>query len=155
MRESRSDSARTAKTGGLFASVLTFFFHTAITRMWQGVAAVPFGPSMFDRGTAGALVGLMTHICVAFGWSAIFYLIYERSAWIRQVIGTRFGVLKVASVYGPCIWLFMSLVVIPTLLHRPSNITIRWWIQLIGHIPFVAMPIVTQIGRDARSAESR
>jgi len=71
------------------------------------------------------------------------------------VIGTRFGVLKVASVYGQCIWLFMSLVVIPTLLHSPSNITIRWWIQLIGHIPFVAMPIVTQIGRDARSAESR
>ena len=41
----------------------------------------------------------------------------------------------------------MSLVVIPLLLHRPPSFTIRWWVQFFGHIPFVALPIVTMIGR--------
>jgi len=52
---------------------------------------------------------------------------------------------KVAALYGPFIWMVMSLVVIPLLLHRPPTITIRWWIQLIGHIPFVGVPIVASI----------
>jgi hypothetical protein len=41
----------------------------------------------------------------------------------------------------------MSLVVIPVLVHRPPAVTIRWWVQLIGHIPFVALPIVGAISR--------
>jgi hypothetical protein len=43
----------------------------------------------------------------------------------------------------------MSLAVIPLLMHRPPAINIRWWIQLIGHIPFVGIPIVASIGRGA------
>ena len=35
----------------------------------------------------------------------------------------------------------MSLVVIPLLVHRPPSITFRWWVQLIGHAPFVGLPI--------------
>ena len=66
----------------------------------------------------------------------------KRSAWIRRVLSSRFGVIKVASLYGPFIWLVMSLVVIPLLVHRPPSIGVRWWIQLIGHIPFVGIPIV-------------
>jgi uncharacterized membrane protein YagU involved in acid resistance len=55
-------------------------------------------------------------------------------------------VFAVAAVYGPVIWLVMSLVVIPMLTHRPPAINIRWWVQLVGHVPFVALPIVTLIG---------
>jgi uncharacterized membrane protein YagU involved in acid resistance len=51
-------------------------------------------------------------------------------------------VLKVASVYGPCIWLVMSLLIIPVLTQRPPAISIRWWIQLAGHFPFVGLPVV-------------
>jgi hypothetical protein len=36
----------------------------------------------------------------------------------------------------------MSLAVIPLLLHRPPAITVRWWIQFVGHAPFVGLPIV-------------
>lgn len=43
--------------------------------------------------------------------------------------------------------LVMSLAVIPFFLHRLPAITIRWWVQLIGHIPVVALPIVASIGR--------
>jgi hypothetical protein len=38
-------------------------------------------------------------------------------------------VVKVASVYGPFIWMVMSLAVIPLLLHRPPTINVRWWVQ--------------------------
>jgi len=36
----------------------------------------------------------------------------------------------------------MSLVVIPLLVHHAPTFSIRWWIQLVGHFPFVGLPIV-------------
>jgi hypothetical protein len=88
------------------------------------------------------VLGVLMHFGVAFGWSAVFLFLVMRSSWIRGLLSSRFGVVKVASLYGPFIWLVMSLAVIPLLVHRPPAITIRWWIQLIGHMPFVGMPIV-------------
>jgi hypothetical protein len=51
----------------------------------------------------------------------------------------------------------MSLLVIPALTGRPPAITSRWWIQLAAHIPFVALPIVTVVGRglNVRGSEVR
>jgi len=45
--------------------------------------------------------------------------------------------------------MIMSLVVIPLLVHRPPTITIRWWVQLVGHVPFVAIPIAAGVRRPA------
>ncbi len=88
------------------------------------------------------------HFGVALFWSVVFLLLYENSERIRSAVASRYGVLKVASLYGPLIWLVMSLIVIPLLVHRPPNLNFRWLVQLIGHIPFVAVPIVWSIGRD-------
>jgi hypothetical protein len=44
----------------------------------------------------------------------------------------------------------MSAAVIPLLTHQAVAITPRWWIQLVGHIAFVGLPIVWAIGRDER-----
>jgi uncharacterized membrane protein YagU involved in acid resistance len=63
---------------------------------------------------------------------------------------SRYGPLKIAAVYGPFIWLVMSLMVIPLLLHRPPTITDRWWTQLIGHVPFVGLPIAWSFARALR-----
>jgi hypothetical protein len=30
---------------------------------------------------------------------------------------------------------------------------VRWWIQLFAHIPFVALPIVTVVGRGLNARE--
>ena len=49
--------------------------------------------------------------------------------------------------YGPCVWLVMSLVLIPLLRHLPPALTVRWWIQLVGHVPFVGVPIVWSVAR--------
>ena len=134
---------------GLFSSVLSVaFYHSTVTRLFQGVASTLLGPAAFDGGLKTAALGVQTHFGVAFGWSAVFLVLLDRSAWIRGLLGSPRGVLKVASLYGPFVWLVMSLAVIPLLLHRPPAITGRWWVQLIGHIPFVGWPIVWSIGKD-------
>jgi hypothetical protein len=142
----------TGVTDGLFACVLAlFFYHSTVTRLWQGVASVLLGKSALDGGLTTAWIGVLMHFGVAFTWSAVFLFLFSRSSWIRAQVASRNGVIKVASVYGPFIWMAMSLIVIPLLVHRPPSITTRWWIQLIGHIPFVGLPIVWSIGRGARS----
>jgi hypothetical protein len=140
----------TAITDGLFACVQSLINNSTITRLWQGVASVLLGRSAFDGGTRTALIGVLMHIAVAFTWSGIFLLLVMRSAWLRRVLQSRAGVFKVAVVYGPIIWLVMSLAVIPLLVHRAPNITPRWWIQLIGHAVFVGLPIVATIAAGVR-----
>ena len=139
----------TGVTDGLFSSVLSVaFYHSTVTRLFQGVASTLLGPAAFDGGLRTAALGVLMHFGVALGWSAVFLVLHDRSPWIRRRLGSPYGALKVASLYGPCIWLLMSLAVIPLLLHRPPAITVRWWVQLIGHIPFVGLPIVASVGKD-------
>jgi hypothetical protein len=56
-------------------------------------------------------------------------------------------------VYGPMIWLVMSLLVIPTLRHAPAAFGFRWAVQLAGHFPFVGLPIVWSIASPDRSPQ--
>lgn len=144
----------TGVTDGLFSSVLSAtVYGSTVTRLFQGVAATLLGTQAFDGGTRTALLGALMHFGVAFGWSAVFLLLVMRSARIRRVLAAPHGVVKVASLYGPFVWLVMSLAVIPLLVHGPPAINIRWWVQLIGHIPFVGLPIVASIGRGVRGPE--
>jgi hypothetical protein len=132
----------TGVTDGLFSSVLSAaFYHSTATRLFQGVASVLLGPRAFDEGTRSAAIGLAMHFGVAFGWSTVFVLLAS-TTWVRRMLRSRYGVVTVASVYGPFIWTVMSVVVIPLLVHRPPAINLRWWVQFVGHIPFVALPIV-------------
>lgn len=138
----------TGVTDGLFSSVLSVaFYHSTVERLFQGVAATLLGPEAFNGGIRTAVVGILMHFGVAFTWSAVFLFCVARSPWIRGVLGSPYGKLRIAALYGPVVWLVMSLAVIPLLLHRPPTISLRWWIQLLGHIPFVGIPIVASIGR--------
>ena len=135
-----------ALVDGLWAVVLSVgFYGSTFARLWQGVAAVPLGPGAMDGGTRTTLVGLLLHVAVAFTWSGVFVLLARQLPALRSAIGTVGGALVVAAVYGPFIWAVMSLVVIPTLTQRAPTITIRWWIQLLGHIAFVGTPIVLSV----------
>lgn len=139
----------TAVIDAIFSSVLVIvFYHSTFARLWQGVASTLLGKAALDGGNRTVAIGLTMHFGVALAWSVVFLLLYENSARIRSLVASRYGVLKVASVYGPLIWLVMSLVVIPLLVHRPPSFTYRWLVQLLGHIPFVAVPIVWSTGRD-------
>jgi hypothetical protein len=146
----------TGVTDGLWACVLAlFFYHSTVTRLWQGVASVLLGKSALDGGTTTALIGVLIHFGVAFGWSAVFLFVVMRSSWVRAQLASPNGVLKIASLYGPFIWIVMSLAVIPLFTHRPPAITFRWLVQVIGHIPFVGLPIVWSIARPGHSEQER
>ena len=147
-------SSRLARAGmltgvvdGVWAIVLTLLYGRTVTRLFQGIAATAFGDGMYKGGLPTTLLGVVMHFGVAFAWSAIFLLLVTRSQWLRGVLDSRYGVVKIAAVYGPVIWIVMSVVVIPLLVHRPVTITYRWWIQLAGHIAFVGMPMIWSIGR--------
>ena len=143
----------TAIVDGLFSSALSVFaYHSTVTRLFQGVAAALLGSAAFDGGTRTAVVGVLMHVGVAFGWSAVFLLLVSRLPAIRRVVASPNGVARTAALYGPFVWMVMSLAVIPALMHRAPAITIRWWIQFFGHIPFVAVPIVASIGTGPAAA---
>jgi hypothetical protein len=114
---------------------------------------VLLGPGAFDGGLRTALVGLAMHVAVAFTWAAVFLVLVRRAAWLRQILRSRYGVLEVAAVYGPFVWTVMSLVVIPVLVRRPPTINFRWWVQLVGHIPFVGLPIVAGIASSPQAGQ--
>jgi hypothetical protein len=140
----------TGVTDGLFSSVLSVvFYHSTAQRLFQGVASTLLGAKAFTGGGLTFALGVLMHFGVAFGWSVVFLLIVKRARRIHTLLNSPYGVIKVASLYGPFIWLVMSLAVIPILLQRPPAINIRWLVQLIGHIPFVGIPIVASIGRSA------
>lgn len=146
----------TGITDGLFSSVLSVaFYHSTAQRLFQGVASTLIGAEAFNGGNLTFALGVLMHFGVAFGWSVVFMLVVKRARWIRGLLNSRYGVIKVAALYGPFIWMVMSLAVIPVLLQRPPAINIRWLVQLIGHIPFVGIPIVASIGRDATRSEAK
>lgn len=137
-----------------FASCLSVFaYGSTFARLWQGVASVVLGPSALQGGTRTIVAGLALHVCVAFTWSAVFLTLAKSIPAIQRIIATPGGILAVAALYGPSIWIVMSLVVIPLASGRPPSITVRWFIQLVAHIPFVALPIVTVVGRGLNARE--
>src|SRR5436189_584414 len=105
-----------------FASCLSVFvYNNTFERFWQGIASVLLGPSALQGGTRTMLIGIAMHFGVALAWSSVFVglaLVWSR---LRQLIATGAGVLGVAAVYGPIVWLTMSLIVIPSLTGRPPS----------------------------------
>jgi uncharacterized membrane protein YagU involved in acid resistance len=148
----------TAIVDGMFSSVLNVAaYGSTVSRLFQGVAATLIGNSGLTGNAWTTALDVLMHSGVAFAWSAVFVFVVMRSDRIRRLLAARYGVVRVASAYGPAIWLVMSLVVIPALLQRPPSITFRWWVQFFGHIPFVGFPIVALGSRSAsrqRSARS-
>ena len=133
----------TGVVDGTFSSVLSVaFYNSTVSRLFQGVASVLLGPEALNGGRPTAALGILMHFGVAFAWSAVFVLLVMRWTWIQHLLDARGGIVMVAAVYGPFIWLTMSLVLIPLFTHRPPAIGVRWWVQLIGHFPFVGLPIV-------------
>lgn len=132
----------TGVVDGLFSSVLSVaFYDSTVTRLFQGVASTVLGRAALDGGARTAAIGVAMHFGVALGWSTVFLTLLLLSSRLRGVLASPRGALRMAVWFGPLVWLVMSMVIVPFLLNRPSAITIRWWVQLVGHIPFVALPM--------------
>ena len=128
----------------LWAVVLSVgVYKNTFAQLWQGVASVPLGKSAMQGGTRTVVIGILLHFGVALAWTTVFFIL-TRFGWMQRILNSRWGALKVAAVYGPFIWAFMSLVVIPIFTHRfrlPPN-WFRWTVQALGHIVFVALPMI-------------
>lgn len=125
------------------ATMLSVFaYGSTVSRLWQGVAATVLGPEALTMGARGVAVGLGLHLLVALAWSAIFVLALDRSSALRRAVRSPRGAIAVALVYGPLIWLVMSLVVIRAVTGRPPVLGFRWWVQIFAHVPFVTLPLV-------------
>jgi len=156
---SRSDLSRlmlaglsTAVCDGLFSSALSVFaYGSTVSRLFQGVASVPLGAEALNGGMRTALLGVLLHVGVAFVWSGVFLLLVKRWPWMRRLLASRCGVAKAAALYGPFVWMVMSLAVIPLFTRRPPAIAVRWWTQWIGHIPFVGVPIAASFRGESAS----
>jgi len=143
-----------AVVDGIFATALPVVaYGQPLGRVWKGVASVLLGPSAMEGGGRTILVGLVMHAGVALAWTTVFVVLALSSARLRRIVATPAGVLGVAALYGPAVWLVMSFVVIPRFTGRPPTINARWWVQLVAHVPFVALPIVATIGRGLRAID--
>src|SRR5258705_13956554 len=101
----------TGVADGLFSSILSVaFYGSTVTRLFQGVASTLLGPAAFEGGSRTALIGILIHFGVAFGWSTVFLLLVMASPWIRRVLESHGGIIKIALIYGPFVWIVMSLV---------------------------------------------
>ena len=124
------------------ASALSVIAYRAVfTRFWRGIASVPLGPQALEMGTLGIVAGVATHFMVALMWSALFVLAVTRSQALQRALARPSGAVAVATVYGPLIWLAMSLAAIPLATGRPPVIGFRWWVQIFAHLPFVTLPL--------------
>jgi hypothetical protein len=110
--------------------------------LWRGVGATAFGPSVREMGTMGVFAGIGAHLMVALMWSLIFVLALVLSPSLRRIVSTTGGAILVACIYGPVIWLVMSLIVIRLATGRSPSFAFRWWVQIFAHIPFVTLPLV-------------
>jgi hypothetical protein len=138
---------------GIFATTLPVLaYGQPLGRVWKGVASVLLGPGAMEGGSSTILFGLLMHASVALTWTTVFLILALLSPQPRRIVASPAGILGVATLYGPAIWLVMSFVVIPRFTGRPPTVNFRWWVQLLAHIPFVALPIVWTIGRGLRSA---
>ncbi len=125
------------------ASMLSMFaYGSTFSRLWQGVAATVLGPAATTMGARGVAAGLALHLLVALVWSAVFVVLLARSVTLRRVVESPRGAIAVAMLYGPFIWLVMSIAVIPLATGRPPAFGFRWWVQVFAHVPFVTLPIV-------------
>jgi hypothetical protein len=131
----------------LWASTITTVYGRSVVRLWQFLAATAFGDSMYQGGVATAALGLGIHFAVAFAWSALFLLLLVQSARLRAVLDSPAGVFTLGVIYGPVIWIVMSLVVIPLFTHKAGVVNVRWGIEALGHMAFVGMPMMWGLRR--------
>jgi len=127
----------------LCASALSILaYGSTFGRFWRGVAAIPLGARALEMGARGAAAGLAIHFLVALSWSALFVFAAVRSVALRRTLARPIGAAVLACIYGPLIWLVMSLAVIPVATGRLPALGFRWWVQVFAHVPFVTLPLV-------------
>ena len=114
----------------------------------QGPATGLLGRAAMAGGARTALIGTLLHFLIAFAWTLAFALLYKNLPALRERTRTIGGLLVCAAVVGVIVWLAMNSVVLrfSKAHHYALSESYFWWL-LIGHVPFVGLPIVWGISR--------
>ena len=123
----RSNAAKTIFWGGLIAGTMDItgacvvsWFRAGVLpiRVFQSVASGFYGPVSSQLGWKTAIVGLISHYCIATIWTTVYYVASRKIAFlISQPIIS--GIL-----YGVFVHFFMTQVVVPlsAIGRRPFNL---------------------------------
>lgn len=88
-----------------------------------------------QMGGAGVALGVVMHYCIALSWTALFFIASRKMAFLRRQAAIS------GMVYGLCVYLFMTRVVVP--LSRVPHLTLK--VSLAGRINAV-LAVVLCIG---------
>lgn len=80
------------------------------------IASGVFGKEAFEGGWPTVFMGFFFHMCIAMGWTVLYFLSYPYIKGSMQ----RWGIIRESVVYGIFVWFMMSMVVLPL-----SNVTPR------------------------------
>jgi hypothetical protein len=129
-----------------FAMILTVTFGGKIGNMLRYVGSGPF-PAATEMGSAGAIIGLVTHFTLIAVMAAIFVF----AAWQRSVLVEKpvtWGILYGLATYFVMNWIVVPLRFDTPLPLRPLSIAT----QLSAHILLVGIPVALIAARRMRSA---
>lgn len=121
------------------AAVVHFFIKTGKdpALIFKYIASAMFGKSAYTTsGYSMVAAGLLFHFSIAIIFSAIFFLLFPKIAWIKKN--------KIASgiIYATIIWAIMNLIIVPFSRAPQPNFDIKETIiNLIILIIFVGVPI--------------
>lgn len=124
------------------ALIVYGYFGLKPMRLLQGIAAGLLGTRSFSGGMATAILGLLCHFFIAFSAATVFYLVSRKVSFL-----TRHAVIA-GVFYGPIVYFFMQLVVLPlsAARRRPFSLQLTV-IGIVIHIICVGLPIALLIRR--------
>ena len=133
----------------LFAMVLTLIYGREIPNMLRYVASGPF-PTATDMGTAGAVLGLITHFSLMAIMAAAFVLAARQWPTLLQK-PIQWGI-----IYGLITYVVMNWIVVPLRFDTPlPPKTMSIATQLFAHIVLVGVPIALIAARHLRAVVIR
>lgn len=150
----RIDTSSIAKAGMvvgivdlIFANVLYVVILKVTTpmRISQSIAAGVLGKASYEGGAATAALGTMLHFMIAFIWSAIFYFVLQRSAFLQRLLARESSAFGAGLAYGLVIWAGMRYVVVPLSASGswpPGPFTTTTFVMAAGHAILLGVPLV-------------
>jgi hypothetical protein len=145
---SRSTAARAIVAGGLIAGVvdLTQALYLFGRRVPISIAAGLLGPRARNGGAGIYTLGVLLHFFIATAFTAFYYVASRRLKFLAAYP------LVCGLVYGACVELVMSYVVLPlSALHATGPYTLQDVLQgLLVHMVTVGLPIsysVSKLGK--------
>jgi hypothetical protein len=136
--------------------LFTAFRHRPIIGVFQGPATGLFGRAAMQGGLRTAAIGTALHFFIAFAWTVAGVLAYRASPRIRLLASSMPGLLALAMVAGCVVWLTMDWAVLRfSKAHYYALSETYFWMLLVGHIPFVGLPLVWGVSRLGGSRSPR